>query len=214
MKIKWLGHSSFLITAGNGTRIIADPFGDYPGLSYNPIRETSEVVIISHDHGDHKGAKIKGDHKVVTGAGRKEIAGIEIDGLNSYHDTSKGSERGANTVFCVTVDGMRICHMGDLGHDLSESEIAGIGRVDILMIPVGGFYTIDAGTASAICDRIRPRVVFPMHYRTDKCAFPITGVDDFLEGKSDVKKVDTSEVELTSESLPAKTQIVVLKHAQ
>ena len=154
MKIKWLGHSSFLITASDGTRIITDPFGDYPGLSYSPIQEMAEVVIISHDHGDHKGAKIKGDPKVITGAGRKEAAGIEFEGLATYHDTSKGSERGANTVFCFTVDGMKVCHMGDLGHDLSESEVAGIGRVDILMIPVGGFYTIDAGMAGIICDKI------------------------------------------------------------
>jgi len=214
MKVKWLGHASFLITAGDGTRIIIDPFGDYPGLSYNPIQETAEVVIISHDHGDHRGAKIMGDPEEVTGAGREEIAGIEIEGLDTYHDTSKGSERGANTVFCFTVDGMRVCHMGDLGHDLSESEVARIGRVDILMIPVGGFYTIDAGTAGAICDRIKPRVVIPMHYKTDKCAFPITGVDEFLKGKSEVRKLETSEVDLALEKLPAKTEIIILKHAQ
>jgi L-ascorbate metabolism protein UlaG (beta-lactamase superfamily) len=214
MKIKWLGHAAFLITADNGTRIITDPFGDFTGLSYNPIQETADVVIISHDHGDHKGAKIKGDPKLVTGAGRKEVDGIEIEGLDTYHDTSKGSERGANTVFCFTVDGMRVCHMGDLGHDLSEAEVTGLGRVDILIIPVGGFYTIDAETAGVICDKLKPRVIIPMHYKTDKCAFPIAGVDEFLKGKTEVKKLDYSEVELTLESLPAKTEIVVLEHAQ
>ena len=213
MKVKWLGHASFLITASNGTRIITDPYGEYGGLSYNPIREAADIVLISHDHGDHTGAKIGGDPKIVTGAGSRQIAGIDIKGVATYHDTSQGKERGPNTVFCFTVDGMRACHLGDLGHDLSASEIEDIGRVDVLMIPVGGFFTIDAGTADSICERMKPGVIIPMHYRTDKCEFPIAGVDEFLQGKSAVKRLDTSEVELKPEDLPDKGEILVLKHA-
>jgi L-ascorbate metabolism protein UlaG (beta-lactamase superfamily) len=213
MKVKWLGHAAFLITASDGTRIITDPYGEYGGLSYDPIREAADIVLISHDHGDHTGAKIGGDPEVVTGAGSRQIAGIEIKGVATYHDTSQGKERGSNTVFCFSVDGMRACHLGDLGHDLSASEIEDFGRVDVLMIPVGGFFTIDAGTANAICEKMKPKVIIPMHYRTDKCEFPITGVDEFLQGKSAVKSLDSSEVELKPADLPDKGEIVVLKHA-
>lgn len=213
MKVKWLGHASFLITADDGTRIITDPYGDYPGLSYEPIDEAADIVVVSHKHGDHFGAKIKGNPVMVTGAGKKEVGRIEFKGLETYHDTSRGSERGPNTVFCFTVDGLRICHLGDLGHQLSDPEIAEIGQVDILMVPVGGFFTIDAGTATGICDRIRPRVIIPMHYKTDKCTFPISGVDEFLKGKSGVKRPDSSEVELKLEQLPEAAEIVVLRHA-
>jgi L-ascorbate metabolism protein UlaG (beta-lactamase superfamily) len=213
MKIKWLGHASFLITAEDGTRIITDPYGDYPGLSYAPINETADIMLVTHDHGDHLGGRVKGNPKQVTGSGSKKIGTIEFKGINTYHDTSKGSQRGKNTIFCFIVDGVRICHLGDLGHELSKSEVADIGLVDVLMIPVGGFYTIDAATASAVCEQIQPKVVLPMHYKNDKCNFPITGVDDFLKGKKNVKRADSSEIELKAVQLPQATEIVVLRHA-
>jgi len=213
MKVKWLGHSAFVITAEDGTRIMTDPFGDYPGLNYEPIQETVDIVVVTHKHGDHWGAKIKGNPKIVTGKGTTKVSGIEFKGLQTYHDTSKGSQRGENTVFCFTVDGLRVCHLGDLGHQLSESEIAEIGHVDVLMIPVGGYYTIDAVTAGRICDQIKPGLIVPMHYSNDKCAFPVSGVDEFLKGKSRVKRLDSSEAELKLEQLPEATEIMVLKHA-
>jgi len=213
MKVKWLGHSAFVITAEDGTRIMTDPFGDYPGLSYEPIQETVDIVVVTHKHGDHWGAKIKGNPKIVTGKGTTKVSGIEFKGLQTYHDTSKGSQRGENTVFCFTVNGLRVCHLGDLGHQLSESEIAEIGHVDVLMIPVGGYYTIDAVTAGRICDQIKPGLIVPMHYSNDKCAFPVSGVDEFLKGKSRVKRLDSSEAELKLEQLPEATEIMVLKHA-
>ncbi len=213
MKIRWLGHSSFLITAADGTRIITDPYGVYPDLHYAPIEETADIIVLSHKHGDHFGGKVKGNPKMITGAGNKKVGNIEFKGVETYHDTSKGSQRGANTVFCFPVDGIRLCHMGDLGHHLSGPEIAEIGQVDVLMIPVGGFYTIDAATASKVCDQIKPKVIIPMHYRNDKCAFSITGVEDFLKGKANVKRLNTSDLELKAGQLPQATEIVVLKHA-
>ena len=213
MKVKWRGHASFIISADDGTRIITDPFGDYAGLRYKRIEEAADIVVVSHSHGDHVGAKIKGDPGKVTGSGRKKVGGIEFRGLATYHDTSKGKERGDNTVFCFMVDGLRICHLGDLGHGLSKSEISEIGQVDVLMVPVGGYYTIDAGEAGLICEQIEPRVIFPMHYKTDKCDFPITGVDEFLRGRTNVRMMDESEVELKKEQLPQKTEIIVLQHA-
>jgi L-ascorbate metabolism protein UlaG (beta-lactamase superfamily) len=213
MKIRWLGHSSFLITAADGTRIITDPYGVFPDLHYAQIEETADIVVISHKHGDHFGAKVKGNPKMVMDGGRKKVGNIEFNGLDTYHDTAKGSQRGTNTVFCFTVDEVRLCHLGDLGHLLSGPEIAEIGRVHVLMIPVGGFYTIDAATASKICDQLKPKVIIPMHYSNDKCAFPISGVDDFLKGKANVKRLNTSDLELKGGQLPLATEIIVLKHA-
>jgi len=213
MKIRWLGHSSFLITADDGTRIITDPYGVYPALHYAQIEESADVVLVSHKHGDHFGGKVRGNPRLVTGGGQKKVGSIEFKGVEVYHDTSKGSQRGPNTVFCFTVNGVRLCHLGDLGHLLSGPEIAEIGQVDVLMIPVGGFYTIDASTASKICDQIKPKVIIPMHYKNDKCSFPISGVDEFLKGKANVKRLNTSDLELKGGQLPQATEIVVLKHA-
>jgi len=212
MKIEWLGHASFMITAEDGMRIITDPFGDYPGLSYNPIEEAADIMVVTHKHGDHYGARVRGNPRQVSKPGTERVGAIEFKGMATYHDTSKGRDRGENTLFCFTVDGVRICHMGDLGHKLTESEVAELGQVDVLMIPVGGYFTIDAATASAICEQIKPLIVLPMHYRNDKCSFPITGVDEFIKGKPDVKRLDSSEVELKKGQLPEATEIVVLKH--
>jgi L-ascorbate metabolism protein UlaG (beta-lactamase superfamily) len=213
MKIRWLGHSSFLITADDDTRIITDPYGVYPDLHYAQIEGPADIVVVSHKHGDHFGAKVKGNPRLVTGGGQKKEKGIEFKGIEVYHDTSKGSQRGPNTVFCFTVNGVRLCHLGDLGHLLSGPEIAEIGQVDVLMIPVGGFYTIDASTASKICDQIKPKVIIPMHYRNDKCSFSISGVDEFLKGKANVKRLNTSDLELKAGQLPQETEVVVLRHA-
>jgi L-ascorbate metabolism protein UlaG (beta-lactamase superfamily) len=213
MKIRWLGHSSFLVTADDGTRIITDPYGVYPDLHYAQIEESADVVVLSHKHGDHFGGKVRGNPRLVTGGGQKKEKGIEFKGIEVYHDTSKGSQRGPNTVFCFTVNRVRLCHLGDLGHLLSGPETAEIGQVDVLMIPVGGFYTIDASTASKICDQIKPKVIIPMHYRNDKCSFPISGADEFLKGKANVKRLNTSDLELKGGQLSQATEIVVLQHA-
>jgi L-ascorbate metabolism protein UlaG (beta-lactamase superfamily) len=108
---------------------------------------------------------------------------------------------------------MRICHLGDLGHPLTKEQIAQIGEVDILLVPVGGYFTIDARGATQLCEQLNPRVVIPMHYRTAKCAYPIAGVEDFLKGRKEVRRVESSEVELKKEQLPSTTETVVLKHA-
>ena len=213
MKVKWLGHSAFLITANDGTKIITDPYSDYAGIKYKPIDETADIVLASHKHGDHFGGKVKGNPGTVVDAGSKVIKGIQIKGIATYHDTSKGRERGSNIVFCFTVDGLKLCHLGDLGHDLSDTEIAEIGPVDILMIPVGGLYTIDSNVAGKICDKIKPGVVMPMHYKTGKLEFPISGVEGFLKGKTGVKKLAASEVEFQPGKLPGAKEIIVLQHA-
>ncbi len=213
MKIKWLGHSSFLITAGDGSKIITDPYSTGGGINYDKIDESADIVLVSHQHDDHNNVRaVKGKPQVVTKSGK--VKGIEFEGVASYHDTSSGRERGANTIFCFAVDGVRICHLGDLGHKLSPEQVSGIGEVNILLIPVGGFFTIDAAVASSVCEQLKPRVVIPMHYRTAKCAYPISGVDDFLQGKEVIKRLDASEIEFNRDELPQGTEIVVLRHAK
>ena len=212
MKVKWLGHSAFVITSDTGIRIITDPYATEEILSYGDIKESADIVTISHEHHDHNNAAaVRGNPAVV----RKttEVKGINFRGIPTYHDEAAGKERGNNTIFCFEVDGVKVCHLGDLGHMLNERQAAELGEIDILLTPVGGFYTIDAATASQICDQLKPRVIIPMHYRNKKCTSPISGVDEFLQGKKNASQPDASEVEFKSGKLPADTQIIVLQPA-
>jgi L-ascorbate metabolism protein UlaG (beta-lactamase superfamily) len=217
MKIKWYGHAAFLITSDQGTKIILDPYesGAYGGqLAYGRIKDEVDIALTSHDHADHNDTKsLPGSPQIVKGSGSKTVKGILIKGISTYHDPSKGSERGTNTIFNLQIDGLQVCHLGDLGHILSEQEIKDIGAVDILLIPVGGYFTIDAKEATRVVDQIKPKVVIPMHFKTEKCGFPIAPVEDFTKGKSGLKRVGTSEVTFTRATLPQKMEIVVLEHA-
>ncbi|MFC2066530.1 MBL fold metallo-hydrolase [Chloroflexota bacterium] len=212
MKIKWLGHASFLITSEAGTRIITDPYAIDDRLKYGEIRESAGIVTVSHEHGDHNNvAAVQSSPEAVRGDA--EVKGIKFKGIPTYHDDAEGSKRGNNIIHCFEVDGVKICHLGDLGHELTDKQVAGLGKVDVLLIPVGGFYTIDATTASRICDRLKPRVIIPMHFKNSKCNFPIADVDEFLRGKKNITQPDTSEIEFQAGVLPADTQIIVLKPA-
>ena len=213
MKIKWLGHAAFLIATETGTKIITDPYLTAENLSYAEIKESADIVTVSHEHGDHSNlSAVRGNPEVIRKTA--EVKGIELNGIPTYHDNSGGSQKGSNTVFYFEVDRVSICHFGDLGHPLSDKQIAGLGSVDLLLIPVGGNYTIDAKVATEICDKIKPRVIIPMHYKNEKCSsFPVAGVDEFLQGKNGVSKPDASEVEFKKETLPDATQIIVLKPA-
>jgi L-ascorbate metabolism protein UlaG (beta-lactamase superfamily) len=222
MKIKWLGHSAFLIVSAAGVRIVTDPYqsGSYSGgLGYKPIRESADIVTISHEHADHNYAgDIAGKPEIIRKTGKHEIKGITIEGILTSHDQTNGRQRGLNTVFCMKVDGIRICHLGDLGHELSGREQAEFGEVDVLMIPVGGFYTIDAREATKVAAALRPKLVLPMHYKTPVLDFPITGVDAFVAAVEaaytwPVRRRDKTEIEFGRATLPGGTEVWVLKHA-
>lgn len=217
MKIKWCGHATFLITSASGTKIITDPYepGGYDGaLAYGSIPDLIDIALVSHDHPDHNFVQaLKGNPRVVKGPGSHSESGIIFKGIPTYHDTSRGSERGENVIFCFTVDEVRLCHLGDLGHPLEATASSEIGTVDVLMMPVGGFYTIDAQAATGVMNTLKPRLVIPMHFKTAKCGFPITTVDDFLANKTGVKKLSTSEITITPATLPASTEIQVLTYA-
>lgn len=217
MRIKWYGHAAFLVTTDQGVKIILDPYesGAYGGqLAYGKIKDEADIVLTSHDHADHNDTKsLPGAPQIVKGSGLKKIKGISIKGIPTYHDSSKGKERGENTIFILSVDEMQLCHLGDLGHQLGEKELAEIGPVDVLLLPVGGFFTIDAKEATEVAQRIKPKVVIPMHFKTSKCGFPISPVEDFLKGKANIKRPGTNEISFDKKTLPSQMEIVVLEHA-
>jgi L-ascorbate metabolism protein UlaG (beta-lactamase superfamily) len=215
MEITWYGHASFLIATEQGIKIITDPYEPgYAGLSYGPIPDEADIVTVSHDHGDHNYiVGVPGTPQVVKGAGRHEAKGIVFEGIATYHDESRGSQRGDNTIFTFVTDGIRMCHAGDLGHILPAQDVEKIGSVDILFIPVGGFYTIDHEAATEVVGQLKPRVVIPMHVKNDKCDFPIDPVDTFLRGKGGVTRRDNSSYSITKVTLAEAPNIVVLKPA-
>ena len=217
MKIKWYGHAAFLITSDQDTKIIIDPYepGGFGGqLSYGKIKDQADFVITTHDHADHNYTKdLPGNPQIVKGSGHKMVKGISIKGISTYHDPSKGSERGTNTIFTLKIDNIQCCHLGDLGHSLSDKELAEIGQVDILLIPVGGFFTIDPKEATLVAEQIKPKILIPMHFKTEKCGFPISAVDDFLKGKKNIKRPKASETTFDKATLPQEMEIVVLEHA-
>ena len=216
MKIKWNGHASFTITASDGTVIVTDPYdpSGYGGvLMYDQVKDKADGVLVSHDHADHNYVKgLPGSPEVIKGSGR--VKDIKVKGIPTYHDESGGSERGENTVFVFAVDGMNICFAGDLGHPLSDEQIKAIGPLDLLLIPVGGTYTVDADGAAKIAEDLNPKLIIPMHFKTDKCTLPISGVDGFLEKMPKANQFQQSEIELSQDKLPAAgTEVWVLNHA-
>jgi L-ascorbate metabolism protein UlaG (beta-lactamase superfamily) len=212
MKIKYLAHASFLITSKSGTKIVTDPYAAAGGLKYKPITETADIVTVSHEHGDHNyTAAVKGNPVVLRAEG--EAKGIKFKVVEVAHDDHDGKQRGKNSIFCFEIDGVKICHAGDLGHILTPAQTKAVGKVDVLMLPVGGFFTIDAAAATVVAEQLKPTIILPMHYKTDKADFPIAGVGEFLISKANVTRNPDSEIELTAGKLPEKTQIIVLKPA-
>lgn len=215
MTTKSLGHACFRITSSDGMRIIADPYepGGFGGqIGYGPITDTADVVLVSHDHADHNYVQgVPGNPTVVRGS--QEAAGIRFNAVSTYHDDTGGSQRGPNVIFTFEVDGIRICHLGDLGHPLTEAQVNSIGPVDVLLVPVGGTFTVDAAGADQVIGQLEPAVVIPMHYRTAKVGLPIAPVDDFLTGKDNVERRESSQVELTPADIGLTQRIIVLQPA-
>jgi len=212
MKIKYLAHAAFLITSEKGTRIITDPYETSGGLKHEAIKETADIVTISHEHGDHNNVSaVMGKPKIVKAS--EEVKGISFKAVATAHDDKGGSQRGKNTIFCFNIDGINVCHAGDLGHELSADQVKAIGKVDVLLIPVGGFFTVDAVTATKVCDQLKPKVIIPMHFKTAKLSFPISDVEPFLKDKGNVIRSKESLIELKAGKLPSLTQVIVLKQS-
>jgi L-ascorbate metabolism protein UlaG (beta-lactamase superfamily) len=213
MKIKFIGHSCFLITSDSGTRIITDPYeaGAYDGaVKYKAIEDEADLVLISHEHPDHNSpGSVPGDPTVINTAGDHLFNGITVKGVPAYHDTEKGAQRGEIVIFSMKVDGVNIVHSGDLGHTLGDDIVSAIGQVDVLLLAVGGFFTVGSEELDQVLEALQPGLVIPMHYKTDGVDFPIALVDDFLEGRENVTLVGDSEIDMDASSPPQ--GIVVLE---
>lgn len=213
MKVKWLGQAAFLITSDAGTTIITDPYDTNEMLQYDDITESADIVTVSHDHFDHGNvAAVGGNPAVLKEAG--EARGIKFQAVATFHDDDGGSQRGSNLIFSFEIDGIRVCHLGDLGHLLSDDQVTAIGKVDILLMPVGGGFTIDAAAADKTAGKLGPKIIIPMHYQNERCpTFPVAGVEGFLEGKDNVTELGVSQAEFHAGKLPSVAQVVVLKPA-
>ncbi len=213
MKISYLGHSSFKITT-KSVVVLTDPYDKSVGYSF-PKTE-ADIITISHNHNDHNnlsGIKNLDKSFVIDGPGEYEVKDIMIKGLSSYHDDQKGELRGKNNIFTFEIEDVHLTHMGDIGHDLSESVYSELENTDILMIPVGGYFTIDGEMAIKIIKKIDPSIILPMHYRTDdnsKTFSQIATLENFvkliqMEPKYEEKLVIKNSI------LPEETELLILK---
>jgi L-ascorbate metabolism protein UlaG (beta-lactamase superfamily) len=214
MRLTYYGHASFLVEACDGTRVILDPYvpGCYDGaVAHAAITDPADVVVATHSHPDHCGVDaIAGDPKIFIQPKSEKVGGLQITGVDVLHDDSDGSERGTNTIVVLDDGELRLVHLGDLGHPLQPATVDAIGKVDVLLIPVGGYFTIDHAVAAGVVDALNPRLVVPMHYKTDKVNFPIAGVDPFLASQSRVERKQSSTAEATADTLPKERTVVVL----
>jgi len=196
MKITPLGHSCFLLKESTGTTVITDPYSSDIGITMPAV--SADVVTVSHSHYDHNNVKaVSGDPMVINKPGIFEVKGVHIIGIDTKHDGENGRLRGSNIVFNFRMDGVNICHLGDIGHGPSPLMTEAIGPVDILLVPVGGKYTIDAEIAKEYVDRLMPSVVIPMHYKTEGIELDIDDADAFLDyfDKEAIEYVEADEIE-------------------
>lgn len=184
MKITWYGHSCFKVSFDGGS-VVFDPYADGSVPGWTLPQLSADAVLCSHRHDDHAGAG------KVTLSGREPDCKVET--VECFHDAEHGAKRGANTIHILTADGVRVAHLGDLGHEPDEAQLAAIGAPDVLLIPVGGFYTIGAATAAAVAEKIGARITVPMHYRGDGFGYDVIGtVEEFTALRKDVRCADSN----------------------
>ncbi len=214
MKITWCGHSAFVVASENGlVRFLFDPYisGSWNGaLTYGTIREGCDAIFVSHTHDGHYGYNTIGGNKtLIRGYGNFWVHAVDVTGVKTWHDDSEGQERGDNTAFRFCMDGINVAHMGDIGHALTPDQLGEMGQVDILMVPCGGHSTVDAAGAYAIVKQLNPRIVLPMHYKTDRIAADLDAVEPFADLFTDVQTL-TDKLELSAGSLPEETRLIIM----
>ncbi len=215
MDITSLGHASFKIRAKLAT-IITDPYlSDMVGLKF-PKNMEADIVTVSHDHADHNATDIiAGNPFIISGPGEYEVKGVHIVGISSFHDAELGAKRGRNTMYHIEIDGVRLAHLGDLGHTLSASDIEQLGEVDILFIPVGGVFTIDAKQATDVVAEVEPAIVIPMHYGrgelNQKTFGELAPLAHFLKEMGKEGITPQSKFSITKDKLSEELQVVVLE---
>jgi L-ascorbate metabolism protein UlaG (beta-lactamase superfamily) len=208
MEIIWYGHSCFRIKDRDAT-IVTDPFSGEIGLEEPRIK--ADVVTISHSHPGHSNTRVVPRAAyVIDGPGEYEVGGVFITGLATYHDAKKGSETGRNTIFAFELDGMTVCHLGDLGHLPTQATTEALGEISVLLVPVGGG-SLRASQAAELVGALEPRIVIPMHYRLDGLKFALDPVSKFLKemGTGPVEPIES--LKIGAKDLPESTQVVLLQ---
>ncbi len=216
MNIAWKGQSFFEIaiknSEGDEVKVVIDPFNDKIGLRVPNIK--ADILLVSHDHSDHNNKKaVEGKPFLIDSPGEYEVKEVFIKGISGYHDSAEGKDRGQIVIYKLEAEGLKLCHLSDLGQkELTIEQLDEIGTVDILMIPVGGTYTIDAKQASAIVAQIEPRIVIPMHYKLPKLKVDIDSVDKFLKIMGAEKVASEKKLKITPRLLPTEeTKIITLE---
>lgn len=215
MEITYIGHSCFKIK-GKELSIVIDPYD--PKIGYKLPKLECDVLITTHNHFDHNYvAGVSGFRLLIDTPGEYETKGVFINGISVFHDNNQGKDHGETSIFLIDIDGTTILHLGDLGHNLSKETLEKLPDIDVLLVPVGGKYTIDAATATEVISEIEPGYVIPMHYKTADLTGVegLDGVDKFLDemGAGDnVKKDDKLKISSKSD-VPEDTQVVILNPA-
>ena len=220
LTLRWFGHAFFVVTSSGGVRVAMDPFGD---IGYPMPAVGADVVTVSHGHGDHNGAdRFAGSPTILRGlnaggAGWSSISydlrDVRIAALPAYHDNVEGRKLGLNSIFVVETGGLRLAHLSDIGHTLSEATLDALGPIDILLVPVGGKFSIDGDQAREIMARLQPRITVPIHYKTPVTAgWPIEDESAFLSSLENVKRLDSLTVTITSETLPSRPEVWVMRY--
>jgi len=211
MFIQRLGHSCFKIQTKinqENINLITDPFDDSIGLKM-PKTE-ADIVTISHDHSDHNNVQnILNNPFIIKSSGEYEVKGILVQGIDSFHDEEQGQEKGKNIIYRIEVDGVSIVHLGDLGHILNEDQLKDLLGADILLIPVGGKYTLDAKKASQVVNQLEPRIVIPMHYKTEKINLDIDEVDNFIK-EIGLEPQRENKLKIDKKDLPQETMELII----
>src|SRR3990172_7601672 len=214
MDIKYLGHSSFFIKSKDA-KLVTDPFDpQMVGLKYPKVE--GDIVTVSHHHQDHDNSKaVEGNPLVIDMPGEYERRAFGVTGFQTFHDKQKGAERGENIVYKIEGEGISLFHCGDLGHVLDDSFVDTLGEVDILLVPVGGFYTIDSAEAVELVKKIEPSIVIPMHYNHPKLNQQTFGklspVADFLKKLGVENAVPVVKLVVKKEELQEEMKVVVME---
>jgi L-ascorbate metabolism protein UlaG (beta-lactamase superfamily) len=210
MEITWFGQAAFKLKTKTAT-IIIDPFDPSIGLAW-PQQE-ADLLLMSHDHNDHHYAKGVVAGFTIDGPGEYEVRDVSVTGTRLYHDATKGSERGVITAYTLIVEGLTICHLSDLGHELTSEQAEDLANPDILMIPVGGHYTIDGAIAAKVVSQLEPRMVIPMHYQIPGLSLPteLADVDAFLAALGKEAGEVGPSLKVVKEALPEEMRLVVLE---
>lgn len=211
LEITWYGHSMFAI-AGGGVTVVVDPVPSEVGYRYEPV--AADAVLVTHGHFDHSFlAGVTGSPRILNESGELDVGGVVVDGIDSFHDSRRGKERGTNLIFTWEQAGFRLAHLGDLGDFPETATLDRLRGLDIAMIPVGGIYTIDGEQAVRLAADLAPAIVIPMHYGTPACAIPLDPIDKFTSRfPGPVREVTGRPLVITREAMPSASEAWIVPY--